>query len=68
MEENRNAHRIFIVKPEERIQLGKPKRRWEENLKTGFEAVMWEGVDWIYLAHEDKWRTVVYAVMNFAVP
>jgi hypothetical protein len=51
-----------------RIQLGKPRRRWKDNLKTGFEAVRWEGVEWIYLDHDDKWRAVVNTVMNFPVP
>jgi hypothetical protein len=45
MADNRNAYRIFIVKPEETTQLGKPRSRWEDNIKTDFKAMGWEGVD-----------------------
>jgi hypothetical protein len=43
--ENINACRIFVVKPEGRIPLEKPKRRWEDNIKTDFEGIEWKGMD-----------------------
>jgi len=46
---------------------GRPKHRWEGNIKTEVSCVCWEGVDWIQLG-DDKWWDVVSTVMNFRFP
>jgi hypothetical protein len=43
------AYKIFAGKPQERRTLAKPRRRWEDNIKTDFKDIGWEGVDWIRL-------------------
>jgi hypothetical protein len=65
----RGAYRALVGKPEVRRPLGRPKRRWEDNIKTDLREVGWEGADWIDLAQDrDRWRAVVYTVMNLRVP
>jgi hypothetical protein len=50
-------------------QLGRPKRKWEDNIKIDFQEVSWGGMDWIYLAEcRDRWRALLNAVMNLRVP
>jgi hypothetical protein len=64
MGEKRGAYRILVERPEGRRPLGRPKHRWEDNIKMNLEAVGW-GMDWIELAHDrDRWRAVVNAVLN----
>jgi hypothetical protein len=65
---NRVAYRVLVGKPEGRRSLGRPRRRWEDNIKMDFRDVRW-GMDWIDLAQNmDRWRALVNAVMNFRVP
>jgi hypothetical protein len=69
MGEERGAYRILVGRPEGRRPLGRPRRRWEDNIKIDLQEVGWEGVDWIDMAHDrDRWRAVVNAVMNLRVP
>jgi hypothetical protein len=64
----RGAYRILVGRPEGRRPLGRPRRRWEDNIKMDVQDVGW-GVDWIELAQDrDRWRAVVNAVMNLRVP
>jgi hypothetical protein len=49
----RNAYTVFVRKPEGRRPLGKPRRRWEDNIKTDLREIGWKGVDWIHL-DQDK--------------
>jgi hypothetical protein len=66
MAEMRNAQRIFMKKHEGRRPLGRPRCRWEDNIKTGFKEVVWWGTDWVDLAQDrNRWWAVVNAVMNF---
>ena len=59
----------FGWKPEGKRQLGRPRRRWEDNIKTDLQEVGCGGVDWIDLAQDrDRWREHVTAVMNLVVP
>jgi hypothetical protein len=59
---------VFSVRPVKKIPLGRPKRRWEVNIKIDLQEED-EGVDWIDLAHDrDRWWPVVIEVMNFPVP
>jgi hypothetical protein len=68
MGEKRGAYRILLGRPEVRRPLGKPRRRWEDNIKTDVQEVGW-GMDWIELAQDrDRWRAVVDAVMKLRVP
>jgi len=62
---------IIIVKPEGKRPLGRPRRRWEDNIKMDLQKVGCVGVDWIELAlaqDREKWRALVNAVMNLRVP
>jgi hypothetical protein len=68
MGERRGVYRALMGKPEGRRPLGRPRRRWEDNIKMDFREVGWEGADWIDLAQDrDRWRALVYMVMNFRV-
>jgi hypothetical protein len=69
MGERRGAYRALAGKPEGRRPLGRPRRRWEDNIKMDLRKVGWEGADWIDLAQDrDRWRALVYTVMNLWVP
>jgi hypothetical protein len=64
----RGAYRILVGRPEGRRPLGRPRRRWEDNIKMILQEVEWDGVDWIDMAQDrDRWRAVVSAVMNLRV-
>jgi len=59
----------FGEKPEGRRPLGRPRRRWEDNIKIDLQDVGWGGMDWIALAQDrHKWRIHVKEVMNISVP
>jgi hypothetical protein len=68
MGEKRGAYRISVRRPEGRRTLGRPRRRWEDNIKMELQEVEW-GNDWIARAQDrDRWRAFVYAAMNLLVP
>ena len=63
--EMRSAYRVLVGKCEGKRPLGRPRRRWEDNIKMDLQEVVCEGVDWIELAQDrDRWRALVTAVMN----
>jgi hypothetical protein len=65
----RDASRILIGKPEGKRPLGRPRRRWVDNIKMYLREIEWDGVDWIDLAQDrDQGRALVSAVMNLRVP
>jgi hypothetical protein len=65
----RNAYRILVGKPEGKRPLGRPRRRWVDNIKMDLREVGWDRMDWIDLAQDrDRWRVHVNAVMNLRVP
>jgi hypothetical protein len=69
MGETRNAYRILVGKPEGKRPLGRPRRRWVDNIKMDLGEIGWDGREWIELAQDrDQWRAFVNTVMNFRVP
>jgi len=69
MGEERGVYRVVVGKPEGRSPMGRPKRRWANNIRTDLQEVGWVYMDWIGLAQDrDRWRTLVSAVMNLRVP
>jgi hypothetical protein len=69
MGERRGAYRALVGKPEGRRPVGRPRRRWEDNIEMDLREVGWGGVDWIDLAEDRvRWRALVYTVMNLRVP
>ena len=69
MGEERGAYRVLVGKPEGKRPLGRPRRRWVDNIRMDLQEVGCGYVDWIGLAQDrDRWRTLVSAVMNLRVP
>jgi hypothetical protein len=60
---------VLVGKPEGKRQLGRPRRRWEDNIKRDLEEVGGVCGDWMERAQDrDRWRTLVNTVMNIGVP
>jgi hypothetical protein len=58
-----------VEKPEGKRPLGRPRRRWEDDIKMDLREIGWGGMDWIDLAQDrDQWRALVNTVMNLGVP
>jgi transcription termination factor 2 len=69
MGEGRGAYRVLVGRSEGRRPLGRPRRRWKNNIKMDLQEVGWGGMDWINMAQDrDKWRALVSVVMNLRVP
>ena len=69
MGEERGVYRVLVGKPEGRRPLGRPRRRWVDNIRLDLKEVGCGYMDWIGLAQDrDRWRTLVSAVMNLRVP
>jgi hypothetical protein len=68
--EKRNAYRILVGMPKGKRPLGRPRRRWLDNIgQMDLREIGWNGMDWIDLAqNRDKWRALVNTVMNLRVP
>jgi hypothetical protein len=67
--EGRGVYRVLVGKPEGKRPLGRPRRRWEDNVRMDLREVGCGCVDWIGLAQDrDRWRALVSAVRNFRVP
>jgi hypothetical protein len=63
------AYRLLMGKPKGKRSLGRPRRRWVNNIKIDVEEMEWGSVDWVGVARDrDKWRALVNAVMNLRVP
>ena len=62
-------YRVLVGKPQGKRPLGRPRRKWEDNIKMDLQEVVCGDIDWILLAQDkDRWRALVNAVMNFRVP
>ena len=69
MGEEREAYRVLVGKPEGKRPLGRPRRRWVDNIRMDLHEVGCGYVDWIGLAQDrDRWRTLVSAAMKLRVP
>jgi hypothetical protein len=65
----RGAYNILVGRPEGRRPLGRPRRRWEDNIKIVLREIGFGDVDWIYWAQDrDRWRALVNTVMNLRFP
>jgi hypothetical protein len=69
MGEKRCVYRALVGKTEGKRSLGRPRRRWEDNIEMDLQEVGCGGIDWIELAQDrDRWWALVNAVMNLRVP
>jgi hypothetical protein len=67
--EKRIAYRILVGKPEGKRPLGRPRRRWVNNIKMDLGGIGWGGMGWIDLAQDrNQWRAPVNTVMNLWLP
>jgi hypothetical protein len=68
MEEGRGVYRVLVGRPEGRRPLGRPRRRWEDNIKMDLSEIGFDGANWIRLARDRvQWRAFVNTIMNFRV-
>jgi len=68
MGEGRGVYRVLVGKPEGKRLLGRPRRRWEDNIKTDLQEMGCGGMDWIDLTQDmDRWLAIMNAVMEFWV-
>jgi hypothetical protein len=69
MGEERDAYNNLVGRPEGRRPLGRPRCRWEDNIKMDLREIGFGDVDWIHWAQDrDRWRSLVNTVMNLQVP
>ena len=69
MGDGSGVYRVLVGKPEGKIPVGRPRRRWVDNIRMDLQEVGCGYMDWIRLAQDrDRWRTLVSAVMNVSVP
>jgi hypothetical protein len=65
---NKNTYRILVGKPEGKRPLGRPRRRWVDNIEMDVRDIEWDGIYSVDLAQDrDHWRALVNAVMNLRV-
>ena len=69
MRQGRGLYRVLVGKPEGKRPLGRPRRRWEDNIKMDLQEVRGGCGDWMELTQDrDRWRALVSTVMNLRVP
>jgi hypothetical protein len=65
----RNAYRLLVGKPEGKRSLGRPRRKWVDNIRIDFAEEGWGDVAWIGLAQDrDRWRALVNSILKLRVP
>jgi hypothetical protein len=58
-----------VAKPERKRPIGRPRRRWVDNIKMDLEEIGWGGMDWIHLVQDrDQWSALVNTIMNLRAP
>jgi hypothetical protein len=68
MGEERKVYKVLVVNPEGKRSLGRPRRRWEDEIRMDLREIGWGSVDWIRLAQDrDRWLALVNTVMNLRV-
>jgi hypothetical protein len=69
MEAGRGTYRVLVGRPEGKRPLGRPRRRWEDNINMDLREIGIDGANWIQLAQDRiQWRAFVNTVMNLRVP
>jgi hypothetical protein len=69
MGEKMNAYRILVGKPEGKRPLGRPRLKWEDNIRMDLREIRWGGMDWIDLAQDRyQWKALVNTVIKLRVP
>jgi hypothetical protein len=69
MGEGRGVYRVLVGMPEGKRPLGRPRRRWEDNIKVDLREIGIDGASWIRLAQDRvQWRVFVSTIMNLRVP
>jgi hypothetical protein len=69
MGEGRDMYRVLVGSPERKRPLGRPRRRWEDNIKMDLREVGINGANWIWLAQDRvQWRAFVNTIINLHVP
>ena len=69
MREGRGVRRILVGRPEGKRPLGRPRSRWEDNIKMDLQEVGGSCADWMELAQDrDRWRALVSTLMTYRVP
>jgi hypothetical protein len=69
MVEGRGVHRVLVGKPERKRPLGRPRRRWDDNIKRDLQEEGGDFGDWMERAQDrDRWRALVSRVLNFGIP
>ena len=67
--QGRGVYRILVGKPEGKKPLGRPRHKWEDNIKMDIQEMGGDCGDWMELAQDrDRWRALVSTVMNLRVP
>jgi hypothetical protein len=65
----KGVHRVLVGKPEGERPLGRPRRRWDDNIKMDLQEVVCRGMDWIEMAQDrDRWPALVNSAMNLRAP
>jgi hypothetical protein len=64
----RNEYNIFAGKPERKSPFGRPRHKWEDNIRIYLREIGWEILNWMHLVQDrDQWRALMDTVMNFRV-
>jgi hypothetical protein len=69
VEETGNVYKVMVGKPEGKGPFGRPRHRWEGNIRMDLREIGWESVNWFHLSQDrDQWLAVLNMVMNLWVP